>query len=337
MNSGFQNLMTALKVAAMDADLNEMQAAADGNIGFKKDAIGRTVIGATDEWEENKHRRANNGQFTSGSSRGKVGGKEQEQGRHGKSDDEGKGKEEMSQDAAEKAVRASFEAVGGKIDSMKLVEHHLSVETAFEDVQALNKELTKRGLKAKKDGEGKTLHIAEDSADDYTDDPFFKILVGLCQIEMFAKDLHYRAKGKSFYGIHELADRTWRISSLADDINETYYMGEKGDVPPARAMVAQVAAETDKTDGLDTLGLIGRLAEKCGELANDVETAKETKPSSGTAAILDEVSKWALQNKGLLGQMLKNDAAREIDKDPVKPVDTSAIDKVIEKGIVIKP
>lgn len=306
MATDFRNVLTSLKIAAMDA-----------------------------AWIEEKHHRSDNGRFTSGSGRGKTGGSEENGGgRGGKSDGERGENEEMSQDAAEKIVREAFEKCGGKIEKMDLVEHHLSVKTNFTDLKALNKELGERGLKAKQESD-RTLHIAEDAAEDYENDPFFKILVALMQIGFYAKDLHYRAKGKAFYGIHELADLAWRISHEFDDINEIHYMGELKVDPPTRQLVAfEAAGKSNSTaDGdignLTTKQLLERVVTACEKADELVVSAKATGCAAGTQAVLDEISKDCLKVSALVCQTLKND-------DQAQPVNTDAIDRVVEKGIVLE-
>lgn len=307
MATDFRNVLTSLKIAAMDA-----------------------------AWIEEKHHRADNGRFTSGSGRGKTGGSEEKGGgRDGKGDGERGKKEEMTQDAAEKIVREAFEKCGGEIEKMDLIEHHLSVKTNFTDLKALNKELGERGLKAKQESD-KTLHIAEDAAEDYENDPFFKLLVCLMQIGFYAKDLHYGATGKSFYGIHELADLAWKFTRMFDDINEIHYMGELGTIPPSRQLVAFEASKgmeqlnDGEASALTTRQLIERVLGAVENAEEAIVAAKGIGCAAGTNAILDEISKDCLKVSGLLFQSLKND-------DPPQPVNTDAIDRVIQKGIIIKP
>ena len=147
-----------------------------------------------------------------------------------------------------------------------------------------------------------------------TIDPIDLIVANLCAVGMLAKDLHYRARGKAFYAIHLLSDLVWDVRRTVDELLEVYYLGEKQSVPPLMASYETYAAKTvslilgDVNVTSDFSGIYGEdqllqaLVVACKETAELVEQAKTKPLRSGTNAVLDEISKKALQNSGLLGR-----------------------------------
>lgn len=88
------------------------------------------------------------------------------------------------------------------------------------------------------------------------------ILARLTAIKSYAKDIHYTAKGESFYSTHLLMDRVVDgLDDFIDSINEVCYMGS-GDNPPSSKEVLRVAQVvipvlTDTRENLERLvGLI---------------------------------------------------------------------------------
>ena len=70
------------------------------------------------------------------------------------------------------------------------------------------------------------------------------ILARLTAIKHYAKDIHYTAKGESFYSIHLLMDRVVSgLDDFIDSINEVCYMGA-GDNPPSSKEVLRLAQAT---------------------------------------------------------------------------------------------
>jgi DNA-binding ferritin-like protein len=270
-------------------------------------------------WEESKHSRDDDGKFTSGDK-----GKKKEDVPKDKPKD-GKIREEMNQERAEKYVRTAFKEANKPLKKVELVNRSIKADTDVADentLKTINEVLKKHGLAARIE-DNNSYRIAEDGFDDLrvVDDPMLNLLVCLCKFDLVAKDLHYRAKGKPFYGIHQLADFVGEINRKADDINEVYYMGEKVEDPPERAYVAGKAAELVGKSG-DEDALIKSLAEICQETASAVEVAKKdgTLPS-GVHAILDDISKLALRAKGFMTRTMENSAV---------------IGNAVKKGVVIK-
>lgn len=142
--------------------------------------------------------------------------------------------------------------------------------------------------------------------------PMDEIVATAVAIEMLAKDLHYRAKGKAFYGIHELADLVWEIGSKRDELNEVYFMGEKKDDPPLQVFayshaVGIVEAYVAKSNDVDSL--VKNLMEVCQKMADQIEMVKKNDVtlSSGTTAVLDDISKSTLQAIALLRKTAEDD------------------------------
>lgn len=85
------------------------------------------------------------------------------------------------------------------------------------------------------------------------------ILARLTAIQQYAKDIHYTAKGDSFYGIHLLMDRVADgLDDFSDSIKETYYLGS-GDLPPQSKEILRISAAiipviTEDKEDLERLG-----------------------------------------------------------------------------------
>lgn len=143
----------------------------------------------------------------------------------------------------------------------------------------------------------------------FPDDEMTDLMAHIKCVGMCAKDVHYRCKGKSFYGLHQLADLVWELNRETDQIAEIYFMGERGVPPPrmnevfARAINIQVMyPKNDKY-------FIGGLMDICLQTMHKIEAIKHNFPElkSGTVAVLDQISQQCLLNIGLLDQTLKGD------------------------------
>lgn len=148
-----------------------------------------------------------------------------------------------------------------------------------------------------------------------TVNPVDAVVAHLCATAMLAKDLHYRARGKAFYAIHLLSDLVWSARGEIDELLEVYYLGELKTTPPLMSVYHAYAVRTVR----DILGndmnvtpdfdgefgedqLLQALTVICNETAELVEAAKKLPLRSGSSAVLDEVSKKALQSAGLLSR-----------------------------------
>ena len=128
---------------------------------------------------------------------------------------------------------------------------------------------------------------------------------------MLAKDLHYRARGKPFYALHELADVIWQVRRFRDDLNEVYWMGEKNTLPPSQADIYRGALQTVSkllqtaecdSSCFDEDVYLSALATLLGTIGQDIEVAKMQGVASGSGAVLDEIAKSTMQMKGLISR-----------------------------------
>lgn len=122
-------------------------------------------------------------------------------------------------------------------------------------------------------------------------------LIGLC-----AKDLHYRAKGKAFYGLHVLADIPWEVEKETDDLIEVYYMGFRAKEPPRMKEIYAGAVATPIAYPEDSNYFIVGLMHSCKLVMNTIEGIKTAFPQipAGVHAVLDSISQKCLLSIGLL-------------------------------------
>lgn len=140
------------------------------------------------------------------------------------------------------------------------------------------------------------------------DERMLELLGCVKRIGMCAKDLHYRAKGKPFYGLHELADLIWKIEQDTDQIVEIYFMGTRGKEPPLMTDVFAKAIDTQVLYPRDNNYFIGGLMGICRRTMLTIEAIKKDFPDlpAGMHAVLDSISQQCLLSIGLLDQTLKN-------------------------------
>ncbi len=139
------------------------------------------------------------------------------------------------------------------------------------------------------------------------DDDMKVLMAHLKRIGMCAKDMHYRCKGKPFYGLHELADLVWEVNHETDQIAEIYFMGERGINPPRMADVCIMAANLPVNYPSNDKYFIGGTMDACLQTMHKIEDIKNRFPElkSGTVAILDSISQQCLLRIGLLDQTMK--------------------------------
>lgn len=126
------------------------------------------------------------------------------------------------------------------------------------------------------------------------------------RIGMCAKDLHYRSKGKPFYGLHLLADLVYQVESDTDNIAEIYFMGDRGLEPPRMDEVYRRAINQLVLYPRNDKYFIGGLMDICRVTMHFIEEIKKSGDiKSGVAAVLDKISEHCLLAIGLLDQTLK--------------------------------
>lgn len=151
-------------------------------------------------------------------------------------------------------------------------------------------------------------------------DPMKELMQNMAAVCMAAKDLHYKAKGKPFLANHELADMIADLDKNRDSINEIYYMGEKQTNPPISYEIVGGAARLVQENyggnpSPEEDALLGVLHSLCAKVSDQVEQIKQTSGiKSGTQAVLDEISKDALQYAGFLKRVL-TDVATKTDAE----------------------
>lgn len=135
-----------------------------------------------------------------------------------------------------------------------------------------------------------------------------KLLKMLLAIKMFSKDIHYRAKGSSFYSDHLLADDILKdIDTYMDEINELHYLG-RGEDAPASSEILQGAIEyiPHSTE-------IDQMFEDMQNLLLDVLThieeveAKEEQEdlTLGDTDLLARLSSYLIQKNGFIWRRTK--------------------------------
>ena len=81
-----------------------------------------------------------------------------------------------------------------------------------------------------------------------------KLLKMLLAVKMFAKDIHYRAKGSSFYSDHLLADEILKdIDDFMDEINEVCYLGRGEEAPASRDILSGALEFIPQSDNVDVM------------------------------------------------------------------------------------
>ena len=139
------------------------------------------------------------------------------------------------------------------------------------------------------------------------DDEMFQLLAHLKRIGMCAKDMHYRVKGKAFYGEHLLADLIWDAEHETDDLIEIYFMGERDKTPPRMVEVCTAAAALDVTFEKNDKYFESGVKDICYRTMKLIDSIKKTYPdlAAGTHAVLDTASQKCLLALGLISQTLK--------------------------------
>jgi DNA-binding ferritin-like protein len=134
------------------------------------------------------------------------------------------------------------------------------------------------------------------------------ILARLLAIYHYAKDIHYSARGESFYGIHLLMDRVADgIHGQMDSINEVCYLGKDKEAPMSTIILQSAMAKmpemwSGNRENLEELrDLIGGTIENILEM---IENGTDNMTSS-EASLLDEITQSLMLKKGLISRSLK--------------------------------
>lgn len=142
------------------------------------------------------------------------------------------------------------------------------------------------------------------------------IMATIVYTNMIAEDLHYRAKGESFYGLHLLADRIrGGLKDANDGLKENFYMGELQIIPPSPVEIHEAANALYEnelrlvplSDGdADNKTLLVRMRDALHYLAALIEEFKSDNATlqSGTTAIIDNVAQHAINSLALVNRSL---------------------------------
>lgn len=126
------------------------------------------------------------------------------------------------------------------------------------------------------------------------------IIVKLLAIYHYAKDIHYRASGESFYAIHTLMDKICEgIHDQIDLINEVCYLGTNREAPFSYDILKVVTASIpEKGDTQCMLVFLDEMIDNA--IAAIGELKLNTYMSDGEASLLDDIQKTLLQKRGLV-------------------------------------
>ena len=152
-----------------------------------------------------------------------------------------------------------------------------------------------------------SMAIPAESSTNMPDEKMFQLLAHLKRIGMCAKDMHYRVKGKAFYGEHLLADLIWDAEHETDDLIEIYFMGERDKTPPRMAEVCKTAVAIDVTYEANDKYFESGVKDICYRTMKLIDSIKKECPdlAAGTHAVLDTASQKCLLALGLISQTLK--------------------------------
>lgn len=129
-----------------------------------------------------------------------------------------------------------------------------------------------------------------------------ELLALLTAIKQYAKDIHYNAKGESFYGIHLLMDRVADgLDDEIDTIKEVCYMGA-GDEPPSSRDVLKYAIAYIPLIGEDNKASLSLLNNLILKAIEKVESIKDT--DRADTSVLDSVAQDLKLKRGLVEHSL---------------------------------
>lgn len=129
-----------------------------------------------------------------------------------------------------------------------------------------------------------------------------ELLALLTAIKQYAKDIHYNAKGDSFYGIHLLMDRIAdNLDSFGDTIKEVCYMGA-GSEPPASRDILKYAVAYIPVIGEDNKASLTLLDNLIIKALEKVEAIKDTDRADNS--VLDSIAQDLKLKRGLVEHSL---------------------------------
>ena len=128
----------------------------------------------------------------------------------------------------------------------------------------------------------------------------FDLLKVLYCIKFFAKDIHYTAKGDSFYSDHLLADRIIDgLDDFIDDINENLYLGFEEKAPISKQIIASVTKDLMLVQD-DTKVNWRRLYSYLEEAEELIYKIEEEYKFPQISSLLDNIANDLQKKKGLI-------------------------------------
>lgn len=123
----------------------------------------------------------------------------------------------------------------------------------------------------------------------------------LTVIYHYAKDIHYNAKGESFYSTHLLMDRVADgIMEQIDQINEICFLGMGKPAPDSQNILKNAADDMPQIWNNDWENIEQLKNYIGGTIENILEIEQNNEVNSAEASLLDDIAKSLMQKKGLL-------------------------------------
>ena len=119
-------------------------------------------------------------------------------------------------------------------------------------------------------------------------------------IRFFAKDIHYTAKGESFWSDHIFADEIFDgIDDLIDQINENLYLGFNEEAPTSKEVLISVLDEIPQptSDVKEDWRILYSLIEKGLTIIDSIEDEHDLPQLN---ALLDTIANELQKKKGLI-------------------------------------
>lgn len=130
------------------------------------------------------------------------------------------------------------------------------------------------------------------------------ILVLLIAIQRTAKDVHYHAKGKDFWGDHLLADRIYDgLDDFIDDIFENWYLGKEEEAPLQKNIYAEAVANMYESDDID--GMLRRLDDLIFKCIGQIQLMPADELTAGDSDLLGRICSDLQKKHGFLVRRFK--------------------------------
>ena len=150
---------------------------------------------------------------------------------------------------------------------------------------------------------------------DYQGDPMVALAGALMAVGDSAKDLHYSAMGRAFYGLHLMADRIAEpIYGFCDKIKELAFADS--DVPPSFSFVEAERAVLEEGRGGNEDSL-AQLSSALGK-AEQALGAARSDGGEGLNQLFDGIAEHLLTSMFLVNRSMKDDGEGEAS-EPEEP------------------